>query len=132
MFVKRNKGRFLVAALEQIVKERANLTSVARTQTAAGMRPITLASERYHDRVSTGPGALGAEGANGSSERDTLGVILPNTIFLVIWQALLMFTVDQSRRLARPPRLLTTFILHFYITHLASMCWISLRFPTST
>jgi len=28
--------------------------------------------------------ALGAEGANGSSERDTLGVILPNTIILVI------------------------------------------------
>jgi len=54
------EGKFLVAAFKLRVQERDNLTGVARSQTAEGIRPSTQLSERHHYRVSSGPGALGA------------------------------------------------------------------------
>jgi len=110
MFVKRNEGKFLVAAFEQMVQERDNLTGVARTQAAEGMRPSTQPSERHHYRVSSGPGALGTEGANGSAAKDTLGAISPNTIFLAIWQALLMFSVDPFPEVGQAAQIVVDYV----------------------
>jgi len=110
MFVKRNEGKFLVAAFEQMVQERDNLTGVARTQTAEGMRPSTQPSERHYYRVSSGPGALGAEGANGSAAKDTLGAISPNTIFSAIWQALLMFSVDPFPEVGHAAQIVVDYV----------------------
>jgi len=75
-----------------------------------GIRRITQPSERHHDRVSSEPGALGAEGTNGSAERDTLGAILPNTLFSVIWQALLMSPVDPFPVAAQAPHIVIDYL----------------------
>jgi len=134
MFVKRNERKFLVAAFEQMVQELDNLIGVERKQTTKGMRPNTQPSERYHYKVSSGPGVLGAEGANGSAEKDTLGAISPNTIFSVIWQASLMSSSDLFPGVDQAAQIVVDYVhLSLYRAHLASTPRISLkRFPAPT
>ena len=134
MFVKRNERKFLVAAFEQMVQELDNLIGVERKQTTKGMRPNTQPSERYHYKVSSGPGVLGAEGANGSAEKDTLGAISPNTIFSVIWQASLMSSSHLFPGVDQAAQIVVDYVhLSLYRAHLASTPRISLkRFPAPT
>lgn len=110
MFVTRYKNKFLVTAFEQMLHEQDDFPRWSRANGMGGVRPGPWPTERHHNRVLSGPGALEANESFPPDKKDNLGGISENTVFSSVWQALLMLSADPYLEVAQAASIVVDYV----------------------